>query len=145
MCERVYSLLYNEDKIYVTKEKGGFELIGGDVKKNESHHDAMIRAISAKAGISGKDISFLRKTNHLYGFDSDGCKHATGTETHYLFVAKSKVAPDQKSSKIIGVTEAGLLKSIADKRRRESVKGLLDDVFETGIIAREIKGAPTYK
>ncbi len=147
MCEHVYSLLYHKGKIYVSKGKEGYELVGGEVKKGEGYHDAMLRIISSKTGISGKDISFLRKTNHLYGFDSDRCKHGHGTETHYLYVAKSKVAPAPKGAgtKLVGVTEPELLGSMADSRRRESVRRLLEDVVETDIIAHEVKNAPKYK
>ena len=147
MYEYVYSLLYHRGKIYVMKEKGGFDLIGGEVKKNESQREAMLRIIGSKAGISSKDISFLRKTNHLYGFDSLESRHDKGTETHYLYIAKSKVAPELAGSKsnIIGLTEPELLDSIGAGHRRESVRRLLEDVVETDIIAHEVKNAPKYK
>lgn len=147
MCEHVYSLLYHKGKIYVSKGKEGYELVGGEVKKGEGYHDAMLRIISSKTGISGKDISFLRKTNHLYGFDSLESRHDKGTETHYLYIAKSKVAPEPagSKSKIIGLTEPELLDSIGAGHRRESVRRLLEDVVETDIIAHEVKNAPKYK
>ncbi len=140
--------MYYKDKIYVLREKGGFGLVGGEVKKGEGYHEAMLRIISSKTGIRAKDISFLRKTNHLYGFDSERCRHSNGTETHYLYIAKSKVSPVPKgagSSRIKGVTEAELLESISDERKRESVGRLLEDTVETGVIAREINGTRILK